>query len=89
MEADVAADEVDDGIRVGVDGCAGNVLVPGIVSGEGPKSTETAADPKDHGVAGLRGHRWICASAAPAIAAGVAGFVSSGRAPAAGGQRSR
>lgn len=43
VERDGRADEADVGIGVGIDGCSGDVLIPGVVGGEGAEAVESCA----------------------------------------------
>ena len=42
----------------GIDGCGGDVLIPGVVCGEGNETIEASSAAEAHGVAGLGVGRW-------------------------------
>lgn len=51
MQANAWPDEIDDRVRVRIDGGAGDILIPQVVGGEGKESIETRALSSRNGTA--------------------------------------
>jgi hypothetical protein len=58
MQRGARADEVDDGVRVGIDGGVGDVLVPQVVGGKGNESVEACALAEAHVAACALSKEW-------------------------------